>query len=99
RWVARTLHIAPGQVGNRRTENDRTRTIRLGEIPSTAGYGIDRDLLSGRRAGRSGADRKISAANREIEGVPAGDSLRSSAGSRCRRRKQEKHRSQAEYFL
>jgi len=65
-----------------------------GEIPRAAGYCIDRDLASGRRAGRGGAERKISLAKPEI-----GDSLRSSAGSRCRWRKHEEHCSQSEYYL
>ena len=62
RRLARTLHIATAQVGNRRTENDRTRAIRFGEIRSGAVWFVDSDLLSGRRAGRGGAERKISLA-------------------------------------
>ena len=65
-----------------------------GEIPSAAGYCIDRNLVSGPRAGRGGAERKISLAKPEI-----GGNLRSSAGSRCRRRKSEEHCSQADYDL
>ena len=71
RRITRAVHIAPGQVGNRRTQNDRTYAIRLGEIPSAAGYCIDRDMPSGPLAGRGGAERKISLAKPEI-----GDSLR-----------------------
>src|ERR1700737_1629569 len=66
RRLARALHVAPGQVGNRRTENDRTRTIRLRERRSAAGCGSDRDLPPGRRAGRGGTERKIAAANLKV---------------------------------
>jgi hypothetical protein len=56
------------------------RPIRLRERSSAAGCGSDRDLPSDRLAGRGGAQREIAVANLEIV------NLRSSAGSRCRRR-------------
>lgn len=61
RRLARTFHIAPDQVGDRRTENDRTGAIRLEEIPGAAVYCIDRDRPPRRLAGRGGAKREISA--------------------------------------
>ena len=67
RRLARTLHVAAGQVGNRHTENNRTRAIRRRENRRAAGCGSDRDCLSGlRRAGRGGAKRKISSTELEI---------------------------------
>jgi hypothetical protein len=53
---------------------------------SAAGYGIYRDQLSGRCAGRGGTERKISVALLEIE------NLIGPGGSRCRRRKYEERR-------
>src|SRR6185437_394434 len=63
RRLARTLHVASGQVGNRRTEKDRTLAIRLREYCSAARCGSDGDLPPGRLAGRGGAKREISATN------------------------------------
>ena len=60
---------------------------------SAAACGIYRDVVSGRRAGRGGAKRKISVACLEIE------NLVGPGGSRCQRRKYEEYRSQAEYYL
>jgi hypothetical protein len=66
RRLARTLHVAPGQVGNRRTEKDRTRAIRLRENRRAAGGGSDRDMPPGRRAGRGGAKREIAAGRHRV---------------------------------
>ena len=88
RRLARTLHVAPGQVRNRRPEQDRTGTVRLRKRRSAAGCGSDRDLPPGRSAGRSGAKREIPAANLEVV------NLSGRAASRRRRRKCEEHRTQ-----
>src|SRR5205814_5414676 len=66
RRLTRTFHVASGQVGNRRTEKDRTRTIRLRECCSATGCGSDGDLPPGRLAGRGGAKREISATDLKI---------------------------------